>query len=330
MVFNAEQAVLLHQRRDSRVWALPGGRSEPGESPAATAVRETREETGYDIVVQRQLGTYRRPQLGDTVLVYVGAVVGGTPITHGAETLNVGWFPVNALPRTISHAHRVYIEDALMPNDTIVEKEVDVPLVEVLGMRLVNWLRKVKIQALRGCRVLLIQCSRVVYQVGHLLYRPRTTNFFRRLHSWLHRCLGMPFPPPPGTRRLVDRYGRMYYLVEDVYEGGARYMLRTDPPHKHERGRAGYLNLHLKEEGIVEIADLHLEAFARHRGLGTQLLVIARHYAEAHGATQIVGSVTHSDVKETSYLLDWYAHQGFDITRRDAGTRWAADIVCHV
>ncbi|HEU0257675.1 MAG TPA: NUDIX domain-containing protein [Microbacteriaceae bacterium] len=42
-------------------WSLPGGKALPGEDPRATACRETREETGLDIDVRRELWTIRVP-----------------------------------------------------------------------------------------------------------------------------------------------------------------------------------------------------------------------------------------------------------------------------
>ena len=53
---------LIRQRPDlpgspmPGVWEFPGGKCEPGETPAAAALRECREETGVDIV----LGPVRR------------------------------------------------------------------------------------------------------------------------------------------------------------------------------------------------------------------------------------------------------------------------------
>ncbi|QSB06747.1 NUDIX hydrolase [Natronoglycomyces albus] len=43
--------ILLMKRSDTGQWAIPGGASEVGESSAATAIREMREETGLDVTV---------------------------------------------------------------------------------------------------------------------------------------------------------------------------------------------------------------------------------------------------------------------------------------
>src|SRR5947208_15868189 len=95
------QEVLLHKREDFRIWALPGGRIEPGETWETAAVREAYEETGYRIIVERLVGEYHAPQMpygGNINFVGLGRVVGGEPITRGAETVEVRWFPCMALP----------------------------------------------------------------------------------------------------------------------------------------------------------------------------------------------------------------------------------------
>jgi 8-oxo-dGTP diphosphatase len=38
-------------------WSLPKGKLEPGEDDATAAVREVREETGHEAVIERDLGT---------------------------------------------------------------------------------------------------------------------------------------------------------------------------------------------------------------------------------------------------------------------------------
>ena len=53
--------VLLIHKTDNDLWALPGGGHEAGESITDTVVREVKEETGYDIEVDRLTGTYTNP-----------------------------------------------------------------------------------------------------------------------------------------------------------------------------------------------------------------------------------------------------------------------------
>ena len=52
-VFFHGETVLLHRRRNEPVWALPGGRVQPGESAAGAVVRELAEELHEPVVVQR-------------------------------------------------------------------------------------------------------------------------------------------------------------------------------------------------------------------------------------------------------------------------------------
>ena len=49
IVFNGDETeVLLQKRRDFRIWTLPGGHIESGESWEEAGIRETFEETGQD------------------------------------------------------------------------------------------------------------------------------------------------------------------------------------------------------------------------------------------------------------------------------------------
>ena len=54
--------IILQRRRDNEMWALPGGVMELGESVAACAIRETREETGLDVEVVGIVGVYSDPK----------------------------------------------------------------------------------------------------------------------------------------------------------------------------------------------------------------------------------------------------------------------------
>jgi ADP-ribose pyrophosphatase YjhB (NUDIX family) len=126
VVFNDEQHVLLILREDARVWALPAGGLEPGETFEQAAIREGREETGYDIELLRLVGEYWRPQYphgGDRQMVFAGRVVGGDPSKHDCETVEVRWFPLNALPWRLFRFSREHIRDACAGAERPFKKE---------------------------------------------------------------------------------------------------------------------------------------------------------------------------------------------------------------
>ncbi len=60
-VLDDRDQVLLIERHDNGLWALPGGGQELGENIEQTAVRETLEETGIRIEVSGLIGIYSDP-----------------------------------------------------------------------------------------------------------------------------------------------------------------------------------------------------------------------------------------------------------------------------
>lgn len=61
-VLDERGRVLLQRRRDSALWALPGGGMEMDDSLPGTAVREVKEETGLDVEITGLVGTYTDPR----------------------------------------------------------------------------------------------------------------------------------------------------------------------------------------------------------------------------------------------------------------------------
>ncbi|MFJ5552803.1 NUDIX hydrolase [Streptomyces sp. NPDC093225] len=106
VVFDGEGRVLLGRRADTGGWSVIGGIAEPGEQPAETAVREVYEETAVRCVVERvvlvqclQPVTYAN---GDECqymdITFRCRAVGGEARVNDAESLDVAWFAVDALP----------------------------------------------------------------------------------------------------------------------------------------------------------------------------------------------------------------------------------------
>ncbi len=133
------EKVLLHKREDFRLWALPGGGVEKDETLEQAAIRETFEETGYHIEIEKLVAEYHRPQLNDIRTVFLGQVVGGKPIERGPETVQVGWFVPGELPRVLAPSAGEIIEDALNADTEPISKEVRYPAWKIiLGKTLIR------------------------------------------------------------------------------------------------------------------------------------------------------------------------------------------------
>ncbi|MDO0917264.1 NUDIX domain-containing protein [Streptomyces sp. DT2A-34] len=106
VVFDDEGRVLLGQRADNRKWTVINGIPDPGEQPATAAVREVYEETGVRCVAERVVlvrsGNEVTYPNGDTCqfmdVTFRCRAVGGEARVNDDESLQVGWFEVDALP----------------------------------------------------------------------------------------------------------------------------------------------------------------------------------------------------------------------------------------
>jgi len=101
----------LWNQADPPVWTLPGGGAEPGETPEEAAVREVREETGYDVELVRLLGEDRftvaaRDRLDGSGralegirVVFEARIVGGELTDEvGGTTDEAAWIPIADVP----------------------------------------------------------------------------------------------------------------------------------------------------------------------------------------------------------------------------------------
>lgn len=123
--------VLLIRRGDNGRWAIPGGMMEPGESIAECLVREMREETGLEVEPVRLTAIYSDPAYGHVVLAngdelyavvvaFECRVLSGTPCADGDESLEVTYFPPDALPDSLIPIQRIRIQDALAGREAAV------------------------------------------------------------------------------------------------------------------------------------------------------------------------------------------------------------------
>lgn len=107
--------ILLIQRADNGLWALPGGALEVGETPAEGAIRETLEETGVTSEAVALVGVFDSRYLGNAQsrhhmyqMVFLCRPLAMIPAHEAAfahETKQIGWFQEDALPNEMDPGH---------------------------------------------------------------------------------------------------------------------------------------------------------------------------------------------------------------------------------
>lgn len=117
-IFNAQGEILLIQRKDDQLWAMPGGSFEVGETPAEAACREAWEETGLVVEPLRLAGVYDSRLCGSRTVAHLYQFVflcrprdPDAQPSSSNETLDARWYAEQALP-VLSPGHAVRIADA--------------------------------------------------------------------------------------------------------------------------------------------------------------------------------------------------------------------------
>jgi len=116
--FDDEGRVVLIKRADNQRWALPGGYAEVGSPPSLNAVREMREETGFEVRLERLVGLYDNKSFGSVaayqfyICCFRARITGGSA-TASKETLEVVLASPDALPEDMSRLQRTMLADSV-------------------------------------------------------------------------------------------------------------------------------------------------------------------------------------------------------------------------
>lgn len=107
-VFRDGKLLLVREAADGHRWTLPGGWADVNLTPAENVAREVREESGFEVAVERLAAVVDRSRAGHTPqpfhaykLFFLCRITGGAAATS-AETSEIGFFAEDALPEDLS------------------------------------------------------------------------------------------------------------------------------------------------------------------------------------------------------------------------------------
>lgn len=120
VVMDQQGRVLLVRRADNHKWTLVTGCLEPGEQPAAGAIREVAEETAIAAKVERLIGVETTAasecENGDKVqwvdVAFACRATGGQAQVNDDESIDVGWFAPDDLPQALGPRQSRQLERA--------------------------------------------------------------------------------------------------------------------------------------------------------------------------------------------------------------------------
>lgn len=112
VVTDDQGRILLQRRTDSGNWALPGGAMDIGETLAESAIREVKEETGFDVRIDRIVGIFSDPghvfayddgEVRQEFSICLACTIVGGSLQVSSESTAVDFFPPADLPDLQMH-----------------------------------------------------------------------------------------------------------------------------------------------------------------------------------------------------------------------------------
>lgn len=132
IIFDKQGRVLLVHRKDYDLWNLPGGRLESGEAPWDGAIREIKEETGFEVEVIKLVGVSSKFNKDDIVFSFLCKIISGQA-TLSRESDKIEYFEINKIPKNTVPKQVERIKDILQnPNEVILKVQKSKTAIELI------------------------------------------------------------------------------------------------------------------------------------------------------------------------------------------------------
>ena len=93
LIKDGDKYLLVQENQESArgLWNLPAGHVDKGESLEVAAVREVKEETGFDVSLIAQIALYHETAAQSVKHVYSAEIIGGELTAQEGEILDAKW-----------------------------------------------------------------------------------------------------------------------------------------------------------------------------------------------------------------------------------------------
>jgi 8-oxo-dGTP diphosphatase len=105
-VIGRDGKYLLVQEKQQKVyglWGVPAGFVDKGETIPEAAVREVKEESGYDVELGREIGVYHESTGRPVKHIFEAQIVGGELKIQAEEILDAKWLTYTEIEQLKSH-----------------------------------------------------------------------------------------------------------------------------------------------------------------------------------------------------------------------------------
>lgn len=100
VVIKKDGKYLLVQEKQPKaygLWNLPAGHVDVGETIEEAAIREAKEETGYEVELMRKIGIYQEPAEKSSKHAFAAKIVGGDLNYPESEIMDAKWFTIEEI-----------------------------------------------------------------------------------------------------------------------------------------------------------------------------------------------------------------------------------------
>lgn len=116
-VIKKDERYLLVQEKQKRaygLWNFPAGRVDVGDTIEQTAVKEAKEETGYDVALVRKLIVHQDTANESVKHAFEANIIGGELLFPKDEILDAQWFTVDEIRKMKDRLRNAYIMAAIV------------------------------------------------------------------------------------------------------------------------------------------------------------------------------------------------------------------------